>query len=120
MTFEILDAEFARFLTGDQILVEDRVFHTRFGRFDHLGEGKEANQDRQQLEAVTQGRFEEIRQQADLLVAIVDAHQGNEDAKEAGKDPLGHGATGERGNDGQGKEDDQEFLDRTEFDREFG
>ena len=95
---------------GAVIHLLDLKPHPLFRLFEDLGDREQADQDREQLEPVLHLAPHEV---GDHPVSVVDAehpHQADENTEEARKDAAQHLPFGERRNNGECKEDDEEFF----------
>ena len=86
----------------------------------HLGDGEQAHQHGEQLEALLHLGLAEG---GDHAVGVVDGeliHQGDERAHQTDPDTPEHLALGQSGDNGQGEEDDQEFFNGGKLDGPAG
>ena len=90
--------------------------HAHLTLLQHLGDGEQADEHGEELEAALHLALQELGHHAVHVVHGELVHHGDEHAQHADPDAAEHLAPGEGGDDGEGEEDDEELLHRGELD----
>ena len=94
--------------------------HASLTLLEHLGDGEQADEHGEELEAALHLALQELRDHAVFIVDGELVHHGYQHAQHTDPQAAEHLAPGQGGDDGEGEEDDEELLHGRELDGPAG